>query len=129
MTVTHTGQDSSYEAATDEELHEHHPSDAKYWKVGAILGVLTAMEVSTYFIANPPYDHDLAPLIIGGLLVLMAAKFITIVSYFMHLKFDNKLFRNVFVSGLVLAVFVYVVVLSTLHFWSGGYEDGLRFLG
>ncbi len=128
MTVTHSGPDSSYEAATDEVLHEHHPSDGTYWKVGAILGVLTALEVSTYFISETPYESDAAPLLIGGLLVMMVAKFITIISYFMHLKFDNKIFRNVFVSGLVLAVGVYLVVLTTLHFWTGGYEQGLAVL-
>ena len=37
----------------------------------------------------------------------MVAKFITVVSYFMHLKFDNKLFSFLFYLGLVLAVFVY----------------------
>lgn len=122
-TVTHDADvDGGYEAATDTELHEHHPSDGLYWKVGAILGVLTLLEVSTYFITDDPYSHDLKPFLIGGLLVLMVAKFITIIGYFMHLKFDNKLFRNVFVSGLVLAVGVYIVVLTTFAFWDSGYE-------
>ena len=128
-TVTHdSDRDGGYEAATDEELHEHHPSDGLYWRVGAILFVLTALEVSTYFITDDPYSHDLKPFLIGGLLLLMVAKFVTIVGYFMHVKFDNKLFRNVFVSGLVLAVGVYLIVLSVFVFWSGDYEDSLRYL-
>ena len=128
-TVTHdTANDGPYEAATDTELHEHHPSDAKYWKVGALLGVLTLLEVGTYFITDDPYSHDLKWLLLVGLLVLMVAKFITIIGYFMHLKFDNKLFRNVFVSGLVLAVAVYLVVLTTFVFWTDDYEAGLQLL-
>lgn len=128
-TVTHDSeQDAGYEAATDAELHEHHPSDAKYWKVGAILAVLTLLEVSTYFITDDPYSHELAPLLIGSLLIMMVAKFITIIGYFMHLKFDNKLFRNVFVSGLALAVGVFLIVLSVFTFWSGDYEESLRLL-
>ncbi len=59
---------------------------------------------------------------------MMIAKFATIGAYFMHLKFDNKLFRNVFVVGLVLAVGVYIVVMLTLQFWDDGYEEGLRLL-
>ena len=128
MSVTHSGPDSDYEAATDEELHEHHPSDALYWKVGAILAVITGLEVSTYFITDDPYRHEQGGLIIGALIVMMIAKFIAIVGYFMHVKFDNKLFRNVFVSGLVLAVSVYLIVLSVFVFWSGDYEDSLRYL-
>ena len=121
MSVTHdSDRDGAHEAATDAE--HHHPSDALYWKVGALLGVLTLLEVSTYFITDDPYSHDLKPLLIAGLLVLMVAKFITIIGYFMHLKFDNKLFRNVFISGLVLAVGVYLVVLSVFTFWADDYE-------
>ena len=34
----------------------------------------------------------------------MVVKFLTVVSYFMHLKFDNKIFSFMFYLGLVLAV-------------------------
>lgn len=123
MTVTHEGTaDAGYQAATDEARHGHHPSDAQYWKVGLALGLITLLEVSTYFIADPPYDHDLAPLIIGSLIFMMALKFIVIGAYFMHLKFDNRLFRNVFVAGLVLAVGVYLVTLTVFEFWSDRHE-------
>jgi cytochrome c oxidase subunit IV len=128
MTVTHNGPDSDYEAATDEPRHEHHPSDAQYWKVGAFLAVLTLAEVGTYFITDDPYSHDLAPLLIGSLLLMMTIKFFTIGAYFMHLKFDNKIFRRVFISGLVLAVAVYLIVLATFAFWDDSYEAGLALL-
>jgi cytochrome c oxidase subunit IV len=125
MTVTHEGTaDAGYEAATDDARHEHHPSDAQYWKVGLVLAVLTLLEVGTYFIADPPYDHELAPLLIGSLIIMMVLKFVIIGAYFMHLKFDNRLFRNVFVSGLVLAVGVYLVTLTVFEFWDDRYEAG-----
>lgn len=123
MTVTHDDKvDNDYEAATDAARHEHHPSDGLYWKVGGALGLVTALEVGTYFITDDPYSHDLKWLLIFGLLSLMVLKFVVIVSYFMHVKFDNRLFRNVFVSGLVLAVGVYLVVLTAFEFWSDRYE-------
>ena len=124
MTVTHEGSaDTGYEAATDHARHEHHPSDGLYWKVGLILGVITAAEVGTYFITDDPYSHDLAPLLIGSLILMMVLKFVTIGAYFMHLKFDNRLFRNVFISGLVLAVGVYIVMLTTFSFWDNSFEE------
>ena len=123
MTVTHDDKvDGDYEAATDSARHEHNPSDGLYWKVGGALGVVTALEVATYFITDDPYSHELKWLLIGGLLVLMVLKFVTIVSYFMHVKFDSKLFRNVFVGGLLLAVGVYLAVLTSFEFFSDRYE-------
>jgi cytochrome c oxidase subunit IV len=123
MTVTHEGSaEAGYEAATDDAHHEHHPSDKKYWQVGIALGIITLLEVSTYFIADPPYDHELAPLLIGSLIVMMVLKFVVIGAYFMHLKFDNRLFRNVFTAGMVLAVGVYLVTLTTFEFWGDSFE-------
>jgi len=37
--------------------------------------------------------------------------------YFMHLRFDSKLFRRLFVTGIILAIAVYLVALSSLHVW------------
>jgi cytochrome c oxidase subunit IV len=121
-TVTHQGEDAGYEAATDEAHHEHHPKDKTYWQVGFALALITGLEVSTYFITDDPYSHDLKWVLIGSLLVMMILKFVVIVSYFMHVKFDNKLFRNVFVSGLVLAVAVYIAVLTSMEFFSDVHE-------
>ena len=123
MTVTHEGRDTGYQAATDEPHHEHHPSDKKYWQVGLALGIITLLEVSTYFIADPPYDHDLSYLLVGSLILMMVVKFVVIGAYFMHLRFDNPLFRYVFASGLVLAVGVYLVTLTVFEFWSDEYEE------
>jgi len=49
---------------------------------------------------------------------MMVVKFIIVVSYFMHLKFDNKLFSWVFYAGLILALTVYAIFLATFHFFS-----------
>ena len=60
---------------------------------------------------------DIGPLFLPVLLILMVLKFVTVVSYFMHLKFDNKIFSFMFYVGLVLAVFVYCAALATFHFF------------
>ena len=49
---------------------------------------------------------------------MMAAKFIIVVSYFMHLKFDNRIFSFMFYLGLILAVGVYCAALATFQFFS-----------
>ena len=50
-------------------------------------------------------------------IVLGIVKFLTVVAFFMHLRFDKPLFRNFFLIGLVGAVPMYLVVLLTFEFW------------
>ena len=61
---------------------------------------------------------DFGAFFLPVLLILMAAKFFTVVSYFMHLKFDNQLFSFLFYMGLLLAVGVYAAALATFKFFS-----------
>jgi hypothetical protein len=42
-------------------------------------------------------------------------------AFFMHLRYDNPIFRRAFVFGLVLAVVVYLIALSAMDFWSSGF--------
>jgi cytochrome c oxidase subunit 4 len=93
-----------------DEHDEKHFSDGQYVVVALILAVLTAIEVSTYYV-------DFGPLMLPVLIVLMIIKFFTVVAYFMHLKFDNKLFSALFYTGLILAVGVYCGALATFKFF------------
>jgi hypothetical protein len=52
---------------------------------------------------------------------MMIAKFAIVCGWFMHLRYDNPLFKRVFVFGLSLAVGVYIVVLTAMQFWDSGY--------
>ena len=103
--------------AAEHDDHGGHPSDAQYVWIAIILGVLTALEFLTYFSSVlPDFINDLA---LPILLVLMAVKFFLVVAYFMHLKFDHKLLRQIFVFGLLLAVAVYFATLQAFRFFSG----------
>jgi cytochrome c oxidase subunit IV len=95
---------------THEETHEHGMSDAGYIKIALILAAITALEVSTYYV-------DFGPLFLPSLLIMMVVKFFMVVSYFMHLKFDNKIFSLMFYIGLGLAMFVYFAALATFKFF------------
>lgn len=101
LAPAHDGQDGH---------DEKHFTDSQYVVVALILAVLTAIEVSTYFV-------DFGPLMLPVLIVLMVVKFFTVVAYFMHLKFDNKLFSALFYTGLVLALGVYCGTLATFKFF------------
>jgi cytochrome c oxidase subunit 4 len=94
--------------ATHETTHKH-PSDVDYVKVALILGVITGAEITI------PYQTDVKGPVIGVMLLLMAIKFSIVAMWFMHLRFDSRLFRQVFVAGLVLAAFVYLGVMTSFQ--------------
>ncbi len=95
------------------DVHHEHPSDLQYIYIGLFLAVVTAAEVGLYY---TEIDFLLNTII---LCAMMVVKFATVGMFFMHLRFDNRVFRWFFVTGLVLAIFVYLIVLTTFHFWSG----------
>ena len=92
------------------ETEQHGMSDAGYIRIALILAAITALEVSTYYV-------DFGPLFMPALLAMMVVKFMMVVSYFMHLKFDNRIFSFLFYVGLGLALFVYIVALATFKFF------------
>ncbi len=93
--------------------HEHdHPKDSLYIVVALILAVLTALEVSTYYL-------DFGALFLPTLITLMVVKFLLVVLFFMHLKFDAPIFGRLFYAGLILAILVYVGTLATFQVFSG----------
>ena len=60
---------------------------------------------------------DVGALFLPAMLILMAIKFVTVVSIFMHLKFDSRIFAWCFYSGLILALVVYIATLATFQFF------------
>jgi cytochrome c oxidase subunit 4 len=82
-----------------DEHADHGLTDLGYIKIAIFLAVITAVEVVF------SYTQDqLGAAFLPGLLILMAVKFFMVLLYFMHLKFDSKLFSLMFYIGLVLAV-------------------------
>jgi len=85
-----------------------HPSDGFYVLIALALAVLTALEVTASYL-------ELGAVFLPLLFVLMGIKFVMVVLFFMHLRFDNKIFGRLFWSGFFLAVAVYVAALATFQ--------------
>lgn len=86
-----------------------HPSPARYVFIALVLAFITGLEVAVYYVDPPPGAR------VATLMTLATVKFVMVVSWFMHLKFDSRLLRRVFVTGIGLALFVYTVVLLTFN--------------
>lgn len=90
------------EAAQSASGDHAHPGSRTYILIAVILTILTAAEVAVFYI--PALDPVLVPI----LLALTVGKFSLVVMFYMHLKFDSKIFSGVFLAPLTLAVGVII---------------------
>jgi cytochrome c oxidase subunit IV len=97
---------------TREILHDQHthPSNRIYWIIGLILTVLTGIEIAAYYVEDQ-LGGVAAPLI----LVLSAAKFILVAMFYMHLKYDSRVFTGIFIFPFTLGVLVIVSLILLYH--------------
>jgi len=95
---------------------DHHPSSGVYIRVAIILAIITVVEVAIYYVEGA------RPILVPALLLMSLAKFIAVVGYFMHLKFDNRIFRWMFVAG--LAISTSVVLALVIMQWTSPYFAG-----
>jgi cytochrome c oxidase subunit 4 len=79
-----------------------HASVKSYLLIGVILTVITAAEVAIFYIPAIADTAWLAPVLI----TMSAGKFALVVMFYMHLKFDSRIFSVAFFAPMVLAVTV-----------------------
>ncbi len=106
-------EDSATHAETSHgEAHTGHPTPLTYFKVAMALSAITATEVGIFYV------EDLGKGIIPILAVLSIAKFAMVAMFYMHLKYDSRLFTSFFVTGLMLAFVVVIAVLALFRFFA-----------
>jgi cytochrome c oxidase subunit 4 len=80
--------------------HEHeHPSWKQYKWVALWLTVITILEVWIYYTS-----FATTSLFVPTLLILSATKFAIVVLFYMHLRYDHKLFKALFTGPLLIAM-------------------------
>ena len=100
MSNEHSAQ--AVQAHAPEADHKHaHPNEGVYVSVFVLLAILTVAEVFATFIPGLK-----APLLIG----LMTAKGWLIVQFYMHLRYDSKIFTWTFlipiITGTLATIFL-----------------------
>lgn len=91
---------------------EHgHLTDFGYVSIFIVLAIITAVEVAFSYIDMP------TPVFLIALFAMMIVKFYLVAAEFMHLKYDHGHFTKLFVTGLVLAVGVYMIFMSASQLW------------
>jgi cytochrome c oxidase subunit 4 len=91
---------------------EHaHPGAKEYLAIATVLTVLTAIEVAVFYIPS------MKPILVPTLLVLSTVKFALVAMFYMHLKFDHRLFSWLFVVPMLIAALVIVALLKLFGHW------------
>ena len=91
-----------------------HPTPQRYVMIAAIFVVATSAAVGLYDHEGQTSDG----LIIIFLLMFAVIKFTLVASWYMHLRTDKPIFRRFFVLGIIAAISLYLIVLTTLHVFS-----------
>ncbi len=85
-----------------------HPTPRQYVQIAVLLAVLTGVEVGLFYT-----EPTLGNLVTPALLVLAVLKFLLVVGFYMHLRYEKRFLSGLFGAGFVLAALVYAVVLVT----------------
>ena len=84
-----------------------HPTWKTYVIVGVILTIITAVEVAAFY--TPAWEQS--RIYVPSMLLLSSAKFIIVVMFYMHLKYDHKLFRALFTGPFLVAALTLVALM------------------
>jgi cytochrome c oxidase subunit 4 len=95
------------------EVHEH-PTWKEYKWVALVLTVITVFEVWIYYTS---FKNSV--LFAPVLLIMSAVKFAIVVLFYMHLKYDHKLFKALFTGPLMIAMTTLVALLFLFGKFSG----------
>ena len=88
------------------ENHIDHPTPKKYVQIAIVLGILTAIEIALY------YTEDIVGVFTDPILIILAVgKFIIVVGWFMHLRFENKMVNRFFTGGMILELVLFAIVM------------------
>ena len=104
---------SNHDTHHADGAHEH-PTWKQYKWVALILTLITVVEVWVYY---TPFKDS--PLFAPTLLIMSAVKFAIVVMFYMHLKYDHKLFRALFTGPLIIAMSTLVALLFLFSKFSG----------
>lgn len=111
-------QEGGLHSGEEHHSSQDHPTPRFLVNVAVILAIITAVEVALHYI--DAVDPVLVPLLV----ILSSVKFVAVIWYFMHLKWDDRRLTWVFASGMAVALAVYLAlwVMQNFHqveiFWS-----------
>ena len=84
----------------------NHPTPKTYAAIALILTIITLVEVWVFYL------EVLQSMLVPILTVLSTVKFALVVMFYMHLKFDHGVFTRMLLTGVLLAIAVFLGLLA-----------------
>ena len=84
-----------------------HATVGTYITVAVVLGLITAIEVATLYIPGIPNS-----ILVVSLLFMSAVKFVLVVGFFMHLRYDHNIMRSLFIGPLIIAICIILALMA-----------------
>lgn len=105
-------------SAEHDATAQHHPSEYTYIKIAVVLSIITIVEVAIW------YMESVRSILVPALVILSLIKFVLVIGYFMHLKFDDRLLGWTFAFALIVSLAVYLGT-WLMHY----YKSVVQFVG
>jgi cytochrome c oxidase subunit 4 len=94
-------------ASTGAHTGGGHATLKTYINVAIVLAIITAIEVATLYVPGIPNG-----ILVTSLLLMSIVKFILVVGFFMHLKYDAAVMRAMFVGPLIIAILIILAIMA-----------------
>lgn len=88
------------------------PGPVTWVRVLVLLTIATVLEVLTY-VFESTLGVSTAPILI----LFAAIKFVLVVAYYMHLKFDARLLTGIFGWGMLIAISIFAAMAAIYHIY------------
>jgi cytochrome c oxidase subunit 4 len=86
-----------------------HPTPRLYVKLALVLALVTAVEVGLFYL-----EARIGRAITRPTLILLSFfKFIAVIGWYMHLRYEKSTLRRFFTGGFILAIGLYGIVLGS----------------
>ena len=96
---------AEHEGSAPPQKGHSHPGAKEYLAIAVVLTVITAVEVAIFYVPA------MKPVLVPSLLTLSAVKFTLVAMFYMHLKFDARLFSWLFVLPMLLVAGIILALL------------------
>jgi cytochrome c oxidase subunit IV len=107
MADTHAVAGHQSHGAQEQGHSGGHSTVKTYIIVAIVLGLITGIEVATLYIQGIPNWF-----LVSSLLIMSAIKFVMVVGFFMHLKYDHNIMRSFFIGPLILAILIILALMA-----------------
>jgi cytochrome c oxidase subunit 4 len=113
MAVQHESlaQSDAHHLAHDEHAH---PTAKVYIQIAIVLTIITAVEVFVLYLPEMGLEVS-GKVLVTIFAVLSLTKFLLVVGWYMHLKFDPPMYRRIFGFALVVALTVATAFIALFH--------------